>query len=741
MISKGAWFLGLCVVATACSSEGEEGGTQSACKLVEQKDYTATLSIVEGGGPAKTAYKVDAAQVPPGGKKDYAFEISNSAALLTAKPLKIDKITLVETDGDGKTVATPHFQCLGPGDVPCATAKWVEVIPDGFDKACAAKDAALAQTLKIRYVRPAQAEKRKLKVEIQTSGDASLKGQPYVLSFSAELGTPKLSCTFSIPEEDFGKQPIGATFTQDYACSNLGTAEVELQQVTLAGALPVSLSFGGVKVSKDTPFSGSPKVTIAPGTSLPLTVAVDKLPTDGKLTATLQMVSNDPATPTLQTQFVVNGTGPCLKVEPNSLDFATVAVGAQNKLEVKLVSCGSEEVAIKAIELAPTSAAGFGLHFDGKCFANAAAPTEQAPALVAINDFCPLTVSCSPPELGAQMQGQVVVHSNAGAPRTVTLACKGATEVDCATACMVVKFDGKEASEVIPQSKLLLDASCSKPSGNKTIAKYKWSVQQPNGSFSTFVPSATSKTPAFTPNVAGKYVFKLEVEDSAGTPGCTAITKEVTVVPDEKLHVELTWDTAADKDKTDEAPKPAKACKAVADCPAGMLCTKGYCAAGSDMDLHLAHPDAVKVQGQKDGNGDGKPDPWFAPCLDCSLLNPLPLWGDLGDPDDDPSLDLDDRDGWGPENVNMLTPELGKLYYVGVHYINDYGFGKSVPKVRVYVDKTLALEKAGPEMAQGELWCATRVSYSPNQVQDCEGAPLSKGYPFPSNPDLLKKCP
>jgi hypothetical protein len=54
---------------------------------------------------------------------------------------------------------------------------------------------------------------------------------------------------------------------------------------------------------------------------------------------------------------------------------------------------------------------------------------------------------------------------------------------------------------------------------------------------------------------------------------------------------------------------------------------------------------------------------------DCHFGNMSPEWGQQGTIDD-PFLDVDDVDGYGPENINLSEPALG-LYTFMVHYYND----------------------------------------------------------------------
>ena len=101
----------------------------------------------------------------------------------------------------------------------------------------------------------------------------------------------------------------------------------------------------------------------------------------------------------------------------------------------------------------------------------------------------------------------------------------------------------------------------------------------------------------------------------------------------------------------------------------------------SDVDLHLLHPDAPN---------------WFhnypEPGLDCYYANcdtsggfPTVLdWDVTNYTPDNPRLDLDDVDGYGPENINIDEPLTNHVYRVGVHYYDDDGFGPSQAYIRIY---------------------------------------------------------
>ena len=190
------------------------------------------------------------------------------------------------------------------------------------------------------------------------------------------------------------------------------------------------------------------------------------------------------------------------------------------------------------------------------------------------------------------------------------------------------------------------------------------------------MPDNASETSFFV-DLAGRYVLNLEVVDDRG---CISDPSAVSVVarPGEDIHVQLVWTTPNDPDETDT----------------------GF-GAGTDLDLHLVHP-----------NGCWEDISW-----DCHFRAREPNWGDPGTSSDDPSLDIDDTDGAGPENINLDNPETGVTYKVGVHYYNDHGYGASYATLRLYFFGELIFEIREKEFPYANIWWETLIfSWPPDLI-------------------------
>jgi hypothetical protein len=607
------------------------------------------------------------------------------------------------------------------------------VVPPGFEAACGPAGAEKSLPIAITYTHGATAVARRARLEITVEGDPVWKTGPKVVELRSQLGKPQIKC--SPTALDFGKVEKGQGGVLPLKCANAGTGELVVEKLivdTVDMPLQVTIE-GGPIVSPDAPFAGTPKLAVAAGQAMAMTITLKPIPQAEKLNATLRIHSNDAAAPLTSVPVRANTTGPCLKVSTPVVDFGGVPVGGSGKREVLLESCGTEEVQVTSLAVDPASAPGFVAEAFGCAPAAGKVPSQASPLLLAPNAKCTFYITFSPQAVGQVAQGKVVVKGQADIGAEVQLAGSGVTAA-CPAACVAVKNKATSAKiapggAVIPQTEIVLDAACSTAPAPHVIASWNWTVSQPNFSFSLLKPSSKSKQVSFQPNLAGKYTFTLDVADDAGNVACKPAVFELIVVPDDMVHVELTWDTPGDPDKTDEGQDPI---------------TKQF--VGSDMDLHTAHDHALQVAGQKDLDKNGEPDPWWAPGCDCFWFAKKPKWGDAGDLDDDPRLDRDDTDGWGPENLNIKVPEKGRVYHLGVHYSADSKFGVSTPRVRVFLDASLQpqFDLLGPVMATNDLWCVGRVSWQPNKLEPCKGADatgklLTKNYPQPA--PKIGTCP
>jgi hypothetical protein len=360
--------------------------------------------------------------------------------------------------------------------------------------------------------------------------------------------------------------------------------------------------------------------------------------------------------------------GPCIAVSPTTVDFGSKLVAKSATLEVEILSCGDAPLEVTGLRLmedgeVPDLALSpdFGLDlsategFTGADWSALRAPAD-APLTLPAGGSRTVRVTYFPDEVNPVDSAtgepvpdrQVIQLLSNGSPSELQVEVTGlGVDLPCPTAVIQVS----EGHDVAPHTKLHLIGSQSfaAPGG---VSKFEWTVLQPPGSHSVFLPSASAPDPTFEATVAGSYYFSLRVWDDDGVESCWPAEFQVDVTPAEAIFVELLWETPGDPNPTNEGP-----------------------GAGADLDVHLLHPDAAGL----DVDGDGAPDGYFDPLYDCSWANPQPDWGAADPPAaDDPELERDDTDGMGPEALLLRVPEDDRVYRVGVHSWDDHGFGASL---------------------------------------------------------------
>jgi len=209
------------------------------------------------------------------------------------------------------------------------------------------------------------------------------------------------------------------------------------------------------------------------------------------------------------------------------------------------------------------------------------------------------------------------------------------------------------------------------PAG-ETIVTYDWTlISYPAGSTST-MPTGAQNRLNFVPDMAGDYVGQLIVTNASGDvsePCATTLES----VPVENLWIEMYW---------------------------------GYT---DDMDLHLVAPGG--------SYNNFTTDCYYANCTpNMEWLYDMD-WGTSGYEGDDPSLDLDDIYGLGPENINILDPQTNGVYTVVVH---DYQgsttdtHGSNNVTVNIYLNGSLT-------------WTDTRAISGDNTVNEFAEIDWSSG--------------
>jgi hypothetical protein len=223
--------------------------------------------------------------------------------------------------------------------------------------------------------------------------------------------------------------------------------------------------------------------------------------------------------------------------------------------------------------------------------------------------------------------------------------------------------DAGPDQEVAPLDTVTLDGTASYDPAGLEITGFRWTlVSQPAGSTSD-LSSTTVARPTFFADLAGDYVFELEVENAEGVWDSTPDPVTITAVPLDNFYVQLSWNVA------------------------------------SDLDLHLI---------QEGGKLFDSP-------TDCNYCEQNPAWGAAG-ATDNPSLDWDAIDGFGPETITIEDPADG-VYTIAVHYYGKDGLDNcsncpaSVATVDVYIDGVVAASYTTTLLDDGDLWTVATLDW------------------------------
>ncbi len=215
-----------------------------------------------------------------------------------------------------------------------------------------------------------------------------------------------------------------------------------------------------------------------------------------------------------------------------------------------------------------------------------------------------------------------------------------------------------------PFEKASWDGSGSYDPDGGSITDYKWElVSQPSGSAVT-MPTGGAIRNNFTPDLAGDYVGRLTVTNDSGETDSCEITLES--IPAENL-----WNHAND-----------------------------------DMDLHLL-------------NSTGTLEDWFwnSDCYYVNCTGNGVEWGNPGAADN-PTLDLDDIYGTGPENINIQSPS-DTSYTVIVHDYQgstpDYQGANNVT-VNIYINGSLAWTDTRAISGDNTYTSFARINWSSGTV-------------------------
>ena len=453
----------------------------------------------------------------------------------------------------------------------------------------------------------------------------------------------------------FPRTAVGEVVDQVFEIQNVGGAPLEISNVLLspvdATEFVVSFPTPGQEADPEADTSVWPDV-IEPGESAP--VRVTFTPTsDLPIGAEVLIRSNDPDTETLRVGVTANASaGPVAELagvvradapvgdETHTLTFGPRSIGLEHTQNVRVRNTVAEDLVLDAVDLSG----------DGT-FSIPSAAQLGLPITLGRDEEAVIEVTFTPTDTSSSVAELALSTNDTLGDFVVRITGEG-TEATCAEPIALARVGGSNdplAANVnaAPLNTIEFDAS----SSTGDIIRYEWElVQKPINSNARLTPNNEDIAPRMFLDLVGQYVVDLTVYGPNGTLGCRTSTVTINAMSTDALFFQLVWDTPGDANQTDTT--------------------------GTDLDLHYL-------------NNLGS---WDAMPYDIYWRNATADWGEAGDPSDDPSLDIDDSDGAGPENINHAMPSPNEDFSLGVYYYSDNGFGASYATVRIFVNGTLDTE-------------------------------------------------
>ncbi len=470
---------------------------------------------------------------------------------------------------------------------------------------------------------------------------------------------------------------------------NIGESPLEINDVVVVGNdFKVSFPTSDDPLADPADDTDQWPRTLAPDGQFPVRIYFNPIDNEPS-TADLIFFTNDPDNSQYTVELQGNSGAPCIKLsQEDEINFGEGGIGFANNKTITVENCSpTSDLTISNIEVTDDGGGVFAVK-EGSL--PTGLPAEDA--IIPPDNTANFVLTYTPEDLSVS-NGMLNVQSDDPAKRNleIPIVGKGTNNV-CPQAFAEARVQDtsryQQMIRTIPLKRIELRGTSSTDT-NGTVDAYEWTIiSRPPNSTARLEPSNTSSEPDLFLDLAGTYVIELVVYDNEGLASCNdEETKQVVIqaVPDEDIHVQLVWDTPRDADQTDGV--------------------------GTDVDLHYLHPNGNWNRGQ----------------YDIYWRNPTADWGASG-PDDDPSLDIDDRDGAGPENVNHNSPETGLIYAVGVHYYADNGLGPSYATLRIFINGVQKYEYPDRYLAgAGQFWRAAGIKWPSGEIIGINQ--LSNGFP------------
>jgi hypothetical protein len=386
-------------------------------------------------------------------------------------------------------------------------------------------------------------------------------------------------------------------------------------------------------------------------------------------TATLTITTDDPKAPMARVTMIGHGDDtrkPCIAVTPETINFGFVPAGGIAVSSFVVRSCGTNDLLIHRMTIDPPGAP-FRIT---TATVSPAHPGDLPPggeASVSLRAELPATAT-------GTVTARILIDSNVVDVLNVPNQ-PGEVQVPITARANLPPLAVCGANQTIPPwSRATLDGSMSHDQDNPPDLPlvYRWLLTTRPGGSQTALERADQPNATFWADLTGHYEAQLVVTDGLGLESAPCVTA-IDAMPTNAIRIELTWDHP-----------------------------------DSDLDLHL-------IKG---------PNGIFCDCsTDCHYRDcgRMPNWFP-STPGANPRLDVDDRMGFGPENINIdgdgpMHTVVDGTYIIAVHYytsnsqISTWPTKVSNATVRVFIFGLLAAELTHAMQTDGDLWFAGTINW------------------------------
>jgi hypothetical protein len=417
---------------------------------------------------------------------------------------------------------------------------------------------------------------------------------------------------------------------------------------------------------------GEAPKSVEAGSDVGPTVTVKFVPeVEGAIEATL-VVDTDGANlnPGEKILIHLSGTGmdlgqPRLVVTPAACDFGDVGVGVTATCDVTLTNEGPRDLEINAVSFSDAT--------DTDVFGSQT--IVAIPTFIATGTGKTITLYATPSTTG-EILGTFTVGSNDPLAPSVDIPLS-VTGAQAPTAIPeIATLNGQPYTAGAPIQPLddviLTGLNSVAASSTGSIVSYHWAITSKPAESTVQLTAPDSMQTGFYfqsaggnyqgLDVVGTFEVLLTVTDNQGAVSTNDARLQLASVPTEGLHVQLTWDVAQ-----------------------------------NDIDMHLL---------RNSGDYCSTDDCYYG---NCKATASRPNWDGQTTQYGDPTLDVDDLSGYGPENINIDSPVDG-TYRVGVHFFS--GSTQTYVTAKIFLNGALRAEYTRQFTADDDFWEVADVQWS-----------------------------